>query len=47
MISLKKIHPCFSFAITLFWVLGLVLVSCPGPVTAKTPGEYQTLQFFF
>jgi hypothetical protein len=50
MVSLKKIKARFSIAIPLSWVLSLVLlvlISCPGPVTAKTPGEYQTLQVFF
>jgi len=50
MIFLKNIQVRSSIAIPLFRVLCIALIAmffCPGLVTAKTPGEYQTLQVFF
>ena len=47
---LKNIQAGFSIARPLFRVLCIALIAiffCPGLVTAKTPGEYQTLQIFF
>lgn len=48
--SLKNTQVRSSITIPLLRILIIALLalfSCPGLVTAKNPGEYQTLQFFF